>query len=236
MRARRPAALMEYSQIEYETARALQRRLVETRAAGYCPDTLLLLEHDPVYTVGRRGQPAHWHGEAVPSHIGGHPVVWVERGGSITYHGPGQLVGYPILRLQDYCPGPKAYVWRLEETVIRTLEEWGIIGRRREGLPGVWVGDSQPAKIAAVGVRIVRGITMHGFALNVTVDLEPFGHIVPCGIPGVSVTSMAALLGHSVDMAAVRARLASRFAEVFGLAWTEVTFLDAMETDAQPVA
>lgn len=205
--------------MDYQHAWALQQRLVQARQADRCPDTLLLLEHDPVYTVGRRGQPAHWHGDRDSAGIGGIPLYHVDRGGSVTYHGPGQIVGYPILRLRHFCPGPKAYVGMVEEAVIRTLGAWGLDGFRLWGFPGVWIRREHPAKIAAVGVRIARGVTMHGFALNVAPDLTAFDRIVPCGLEGAAVTSMAAELGADVDLPAVRRRLAAVFADLFGLEW-----------------
>ncbi len=213
----KPAMLKNFEQLDYAQAWGLQRRLVEERVADRRPDTLLLLEHEPVFTVGRRGKAEHWAGLEAD----GHPVHHVERGGSVTYHGPGQLVGYPIVRLNGHCPGPKAYVRLLEEVVIRTLADWGITGRRVEQLPGVWVGDAPGEKIAAVGVRIDRGVTMHGFALNVDLDLAPFRRITPCGIAGCPVTSMAARLGRPVDLQLVRRQVAGHFGHLFDLDWTE---------------
>lgn len=216
-----PGTLTQCECLDYETAWALQYRLVEDRLAGRCPDTLLLLEHEPVFTVGRTAHAEHWGGDEAATHVAGIPVYRTERGGSVTYHGPGQLVGYPILKLNQFCGGPKAYVRMLEEVIILTLARWGITGRRAEKFPGVWVGDERPAKIAAVGTRIERGITMHGFALNVTVDLAPFLQIVPCGIAGCRATSMAEMLEDPVGPAEVRRCVAERFADVFGLEWTE---------------
>jgi len=151
----------------------------------------------------------------------GYDVYEVERGGSVIYHGPGQIVGYPILRLRDFCPGPKVYVGLLEEVLIRVLAEWGIKGHRAEKWRGVWVEHSENAlqKIAAIGVRITRGVTLHGFALNVNVDLKPFELITPCGIEGCQVTSMEMVLGKSVDRTEVRKQIGRHFGEVFGLEW-----------------
>ena len=219
--AHTPGTLLQLERLDYETAWRLQHLLVEDRLAGRRPDTLLLLEHDPVFTIGRTGQAAHWGGDEGASEIAGIPLHRVERGGSVTYHGPGQFVGYPILRVHSFCDGPKAYVRMLEEVIIRTLARWDIAGRRLDKLPGVWVGDERPAKIAAVGTRIERGITMHGFALNVTVDLRPFSRIAPCGLADCRVTSMVELVTGAVDPAEVRRCLAEQFAEVFGLEWTE---------------
>jgi lipoyl(octanoyl) transferase len=209
-----PAVLFSYSRMVYADAWALQRTLVHERIENRCPDTLVLLEHEPVFTVGRRGKESHY--QEIDLLNGGYPVYHVERGGSVTYHGPGQIVGYPILRLDRYCAGPKAYMRLLEEVVIQTLLEWNIIGKRMENMVGVWVGHE---KIAAMGVRIVRGVTMHGFSLNATVDLAPFARIVPCGIAGCRVTSMAQVLGHHVDVAAVRRTIVRVFADVLGVQW-----------------
>ena len=214
------AALMVIDRIGYEPAWTLQRRLVDERREEERGDTLLLVEHDPVFTIGRSGRASHWGDDETRLETRGYPVYHVERGGSITYHGPGQIVGYPILLLARFCSGPKAYIRLLESVVIRTLEEWGIPGERREKLPGVWIRGERASKIAAMGVRIHRGVTMHGFALNVSVDLGPFRDIVPCGIPGVHVTSMAEVLGRHIDVPAVRGRIAAHFAELFGVEWT----------------
>ncbi len=216
-----PGALIQCERLDYETAWVLQHRLVEDRLAGRCPDTLLLLEHERVFTVGRTARAEHWGGDEDATHVAHIPVYHIERGGSVTYHGPGQIVGYPILTLKRFCEGPKAYVRMLEEVLILTLARWDITGRRAEKLPGVWVGDERPVKIAAVGTRIERGVTMHGFALNVTVDLAPFAQIVPCGIAGCRVTSMAEALTRPVDLTEVRRCVAEQFACVFGLEWME---------------
>lgn len=209
-----------FDRAPYEAAWELQRALVEERLADRRPDTLVLLEHEPVYTIGRSGRESHWGGDEGTLRQAGYPVYRVERGGSVTYHGPGQIVGYPILRLGHFCAGPKAYMRALEEVVIRTLATWGITSRRLDRLTGVWVGPGEGMKIAALGVRIVRGITMHGFALNVMLDVTPFGRIVPCGIADCRVTSMAEVLGRPLEVSSVRRRVAEVFAEVFGLAWT----------------
>lgn len=222
-----PAVLFNVGRLDYAPAWDLQHRLVEERVADGRPDTLLLLEHEPVFTVGRRGKVEHWAGLAAE----GYEVHHVERGGSVTYHGPGQLVGYPIMRLNDHCPGPKAYARLLEEVVIRTLADWGMTGRRVEKLPGVWIGDEPGEKIAAVGMRINKGVTMHGFALNVDLDLTPFSRITPCGIAGCPVTSMAARLGGPVDMRLVRRQVAGHFGHLFDLDWTEQEPAEAILSD-----
>jgi lipoyl(octanoyl) transferase len=217
----RAGILIRCEPLPYERAWNLQRACRTERAADRCEDLLLLLEHPPVFTVGRTTQDQHWPGESRLTQESGIPVIRTERGGSITYHGPGQLIGYPVLRLYDFCAGPKAYVHRLEDVIISTLAEWGIAGHRRERLPGVWVGGNVPSKIASIGVRISQGVTTHGFALNVCLDLAPFSYIVPCGIADCRVTSMTALLGEAPEMSAVQERLAHNFAQRFHLEWTE---------------
>lgn len=219
--APRPATLICGKALPYEEAWNLQRACRAERAADRCHDLLLLMEHPSVYTLGRTTQDLHWPGQDRLSQETGIPVVRTERGGSITYHGPGQLVGYPILRLTDYCPGPKAYVRRLEDVVIATLAEWDITAHRREDLPGVWVGGDRPSKIASIGVRISQGVTTHGFALNVCPDLEPFSHIVPCGISDCRVTSMAALVSTTPDLHVVQQQIAAQFAARFHITWSE---------------
>lgn len=233
-----PGTVLSLDRVGYEDAWELQRALVERRATEQGPDTLVLLEHDAVFTIGRSGREEHWGGDERRLVQTGYPVYRIERGGSITFHGPGQIVGYPILRLSSFCPGPKVYVRMLEEVLIRTVAQWGLIGRRVEKWPGVWVGAEEPAKIAAIGVKIQRGVTMHGFALNVTMDLAPFQLVTPCGIERCRVTSMADVLGHDVHVGDVRQRMANVFGEVFGMEWTEwVTDVATMRQrwPAQPI-
>lgn len=210
----------------YEETHKIQSQLCLDRIARTCSDTLVLVEHKPVVTLGRTTKGQHWQGMNEHFKRQGIPVIECERGGSVTYHGPGQVVGYPILLLRDFCSGPKAYMWLLEEVLIRVLAEWGIEGKRVDKFVGVWVRDPKNstgnlAKIAAMGVKITRGVTMHGFALNVTVDLEPFEWIVPCGIEGCRVTSMAEVLETGPDLETVREQIVHHFADVFGIEWTE---------------
>ena len=188
------------NEVPYEDAWARQRELHALRVADEAPDTLLLLEHPSVYTAGRRT-------EAHERPLDGTPVVDVDRGGKITWHGPGQLVGYPILAL----PEPMdvvAYVRRLEEALIEVCAGFGLETGRVEGRSGVWVAADAPGtgfrperKVAAIGVRVARGVTMHGFALNCDPDLGAFGAIVPCGIPDAGVTSLSAELGRAITVA-----------------------------------
>jgi lipoyl(octanoyl) transferase len=196
----------------YGEALALQRSLVEERRAGRIPDTLLLLEHPHVITLGVRGGWSHLL--ATPETLAARGVELHEsgRGGDITYHGPGQLVGYPILDLKpDRCDIHR-YVRNLEEVLIRTVSDYGINARRIAGFTGVWVGNE---KIAAIGVRVARWVTSHGFALNVTTDLDYFGLIVPCGLSDRGVTSIAQLRGRPVEPAEVIGRVTVHFAKVF---------------------
>jgi lipoyl(octanoyl) transferase len=207
--------LLDLGLTDYQEASRLQVALHQARVQDVIGDTLLLTEHLPVYTLGRTTRPEHVGEGGVPGMINGIPVLTVDRGGSVTYHGPGQLVGYPILRLQAYCAGPKAYVNRLEEVLIRALDPLGVPAGRRAGMPGVWVGDR---KIAAVGVRIARGVTRHGFALNVVNDLLPFEAIVPCGLGGAVMTSVALATGAALTVEAVGRAVVAAFQEVFELA------------------
>ena len=213
--------LVRFSQpIPYAEAWALQKQLQEDRVAEKQGDVLLLLEHTPVYTLGRTTQPAHWNCGGEVLRRTGASLVSVDRGGSITYHGPGQVVGYPILKLSQYCSGPKKYVRKLEEVVIHTLLRWGIDGYRLEKKPGVWVRwNHADAKIAAIGVRIDQGVTIHGFALNVDLDLSPFSHIMPCGLTQCHVTSMAEVRQSAVSLSAVVRQVAQEFARIFNIQW-----------------
>jgi lipoyl(octanoyl) transferase len=169
--------------VDYRQGVALQDRLVAERRTGAVPDQLLMLEHDPVYTIGRTPDQTSLRGGA---HLP-HPVVQTNRGGQATYHGPGQLVGYPILDLRNYGQDLHKYLRALEELLIRVCGEFGVEARRREGLTGAWVADR---KIASIGVGVRHWISMHGFALNVCGDLGPFHEITPCGIAGVAMTSL----------------------------------------------
>lgn len=202
----------------YQDACRLQLKAHQARVEDRMEDAFLLTEHLPVYTLGRTARAEHVGEGGARGVINGIPVHVSDRGGSVTYHGPGQMVGYPILKLRDYCAGPKAYVARLEETVIRALAVLGVSSGRRSGMPGVWVADR---KIAAVGVRISRGVTRHGFALNVVNDLGPFSAIVPCGLAGWGVTSMARETGSTVGFEQARRAVVRAFEEVFGLALVE---------------
>jgi lipoyl(octanoyl) transferase len=203
--------------VPYQDALALQRALVEERRHDVIGDVLLLVEHPPVLTVGVRGDGGRSHilvtSEALAAR--GIEVHETGRGGDITFHGPGQIVGYPILNLKpDRCDVHR-YVRDLEEVLIRVAGDYGIASRRVAGATGVWVGDD---KLAAIGVRISRWITSHGFALNLSTDLSEFDLIVPCGIPNKGVTSLARL-GCTAAKAEVEAQIARHFCDIFEMTY-----------------
>lgn len=193
----------------YTTGVALQRRIRAARQEGLLPDVLLLLEHDPVYTRGRRTEAADlpmgddWY------RAQGFEVEDTDRGGRVTYHGPGQLVGYPIMGISDVV----AHVRTIEQAMVAALAEEGVGAEVRQGLTGVWAGER---KIGSIGLHVQRGITTHGFSVNVDGDLQPWEWIVPCGIEGARVTSIFKETG-AASMACFRKRMAYRFAEAFEL-------------------
>jgi lipoyl(octanoyl) transferase len=196
----------------YARAWELQRELVRLRKNDASPDTLVLLEHPPVYTVGRAAKDASnlGVGEEYLRSLGAE-VFWSDRGGDATFHGPGQLVGYPILRLKDR--DTHGYLRRLEQVIIRVLRDYGLGGWHHPEYTGVWVGEK---KVAAIGVKFSSGwITSHGFALNVGTDLTWFDRITPCGIRSYGITSLERELGHEVPMAEVERKIVERFRDVF---------------------
>jgi lipoyl(octanoyl) transferase len=200
--------------VPYADALALQKELVEERRHGRIGDVLLLVEHPLVLTLGVRGDGGRSHILVSDDTLStrGVDVHETGRGGDITYHGPGQVVGYPIVDLKpDRCDVHR-YVRDLEEVLIRVAADYGLTGERVQGLTGVWVGGE---KVAAIGVRIARWITSHGFALNVSTDLDYFKMIVPCGIADRGVTSFVRLLGRPVDRGEVEDRIVQRFTDVF---------------------
>jgi lipoyl(octanoyl) transferase len=202
--------------IGYQAALDLQQQLVEERKAGRIPDQLLLLEHPPVVTLGARNRNARSNVLETPESLAQKGVELFEtgRGGDVTYHGPGQLVGYPILELPPDRRDVHRYVRDLEEVLIQAVSDFGITAARIPGLTGIWAGDE---KLAAIGVRISRWVTSHGFALNVSTDLSHFGLIVPCGIADKGVTSMQRLLGRPVPMAEAAEAIVGRFERVFAV-------------------
>ncbi len=214
--------------VEYRQAWDYQRELQKRRALGEIADTLLLLEHPPVYTTGRRGPGENLR---IPTPDLGAPLVETDRGGDITFHGPGQLIAYPIIDLRAAGLTVVSYVRSLEETIIRTLSAYGIEAGTECGLTGVWVGES---KIAAIGVRVGKPagaaggwVTGHGLAMNVDVDLSWFERIVPCGIADRGVTSIHELTGVTPPITEVAARLATDFGSVFGREMRSVMALEA---------
>ena len=198
----------------YDEALRLQRALVADRQADRVDDLLLLVEHPAVLTLGVRGDGGRSHILATVNELAARGIEVFEtgRGGDITYHGPGQIVGYPIIDLKPNRQDVHRYVRDLEEVLIRAVAGFGIEAGRVNGLTGVWVSDE---KLAAIGVRIARWVTSHGFALNVSTDLDHFQLIVPCGISDRGVTSMEKLLGHPVDQRVVEDRIIASFCEVF---------------------
>ena len=209
--------------IEYQDALDLQRDLVEQRKRGEIGDQLLLLEHPDVITLGVRTRSDRSHIVASEESLAAEGIAVFEtgRGGDVTYHGPGQLVGYPIIDLKpDRCDVHR-YVRDLEDVLIGAVAEFGITAGRVKGLTGIWVGAAgSETKLAAIGVRISRWVTSHGFALNVNTDLSRFGLIVPCGIADKGVTSMSHLLGHAVSMDEVAHVVARQVARVFAVELT----------------
>jgi lipoyl(octanoyl) transferase len=206
--------LEQFGMIDYAAALALQHDRVAQRKAGAIPDTLLLLEHPHVYTLGRNAKPENMLVSAEFLATQGAEIFKTDRGGDVTYHGPGQLVGYPILDLTQHRRDISWYMRSLEEVFIRTAFDYGIKSERVPGAAGVWVGNN---KLTAIGVHLSRWVTSHGFAMNVNTNLHYFEWIVPCGLQGKGVTSMAKLLGHAVRMEEVTERVVEHFGAVFGL-------------------
>jgi len=209
--------LVDLGLIPYLAAWELQQQLVEARKAGAIPDVLLLCEHPNVITLGRNGKREHLRaGDRLLAQMSVefHPS---DRGGDITYHGPGQIVGYPILDLAGHRRDVRWYVARLEEVMIRTSADFGVATRRVEGRHGVWVDTADgEEKLGALGVHLSRWVASHGFAYNVSTDLRYFDLIVPCGIAGARATSLERVLGRPVDIGEPRARVAVHIGEVFG--------------------
>ncbi len=208
--------VVDAGHIRYGAACELQKRLVDARKAGAIPDVLLFCEHPHVITLGRNGKRENLlagNRLLAQMNVEFHPT---DRGGDITYHGPGQIVGYPILDLTGHRRDVRWYVEQLEETMIRASADYGISAKRVEGRHGIWVDTrAGEEKLAAIGVHLSRWVTSHGFAYNVSTDLRFFDLIVPCGISGRRATSLERLLGRTVDAAEVRASLALHFAEIF---------------------
>jgi lipoate-protein ligase B len=212
--------VVQLGTVPYTEGLELQLRLRELRQADEIGDTLLLLEHPPVYTRGRRTE-AHdlpmgedWY------RTQGIEIHDADRGGRVTYHGPGQLVGYPIMRIVDV----PAFIHTMEEAVIAALADEGIDAEVRDGLTGIWAGE---AKIGSIGVHVNRGVTTHGFAVNVDNDLQPFEWVVPCGLDGVRMTSVSKATGRTDGISCFRKRVAYRFAQAYGMR-QRITSLDRL--------
>ena len=199
----------------YKRTWELQKELQLQRIENKIDDTLLLVEHEPVYTFGKNSDENHLL-QNYPENV---KLFHIERGGDITFHGPGQLVGYPIIDLHNYKMSISWYMHALEEVIIRSLDKFGISADRKDGLTGVWVEDE---KIAALGVRISRWVTMHGFALNVNTDLTYYDGIIPCGIFDYGITSMEYILGGKQNISEIKSILSAVFLDVFQLKKMEV--------------
>jgi lipoyl(octanoyl) transferase len=204
----------------YSETWELQRKLVELRTEDRIDDVLLFTEHEHVYTIGKGGDENHLLASEQELSTDGVEVFRIDRGGDITYHGPGQVVGYPILDLNGYFLDIHRYLRSLEEVMIQSLGQFGIRAGREEGMTGVWAGGE---KIAAIGVKVSRWRTMHGFALNVNTDLTRFGRIIPCGIFHKGVTSMEKMLGREIPLQEVEDSLTASFSRVFGCAPVSVS-------------
>lgn len=207
-----PCDVKFLGRVGYAEGLRIQRDLVTRRIAGEIPDTLLLLEHDPVLTLGKVARAEHVLVDRERLAALGVEIFETDRGGDVTYHGPGQVVGYPILDLNGLRRDVKWYLEQLEEVMIRVCAAYGVEAARRPGMTGAWVGAE---KIGAIGVRVERWVTSHGFAFNVSTHLEHFGLIVPCGLRGEGVTSLSSRLGRAVGLERVMRDVAEAFGVVF---------------------
>ena len=212
-----PCQIIRLGTVEYHRAWELQVELAAKVHDGAQPNTLLLLEHSPVYTKGRLSKPEHILLSDEELRQKGIGVYEADRGGQVTFHGPGQLVAYPVVDLREWG-GPVKYVRTLERIIVDSLADFKITAETIDGITGVWVDG---AKIAAIGVKISRGVAYHGFAINVTTDLSYYSHIVPCGIADRPVTSMGEVLGEDVDMGMAQYSLAYQFGKGMGFRMVE---------------
>lgn len=237
--ARAPCLVANLGLVPYDQALALQQRIHQARVGGAGPDVLLLLEHPPTITLGRSARAEHLLSAPELLARRGIALHAVGRGGDVTYHGPGQLVGYPILDVSTYRGALSRYLRDLEQVLIDVLASFGVRGERAEGLTGVFVGG---AKIAAIGVQVKRWVSLHGFAMNVSTDLSAFGHIVPCGIRDRAVTSLAEHVHPAPCMGEVARTVVSSFATVFGremtwgagASWPQHPLADGRVTEGRP--
>jgi len=209
---RRKCLLLQLAMVEYGEAWELQKSLLDARVSGKVEDCLILLQHPPTFTFGRRYKEDNLITNKEYYESLGFAVYKTDRGGLATYHGLGQLVGYPIIKISTYTKDYYQYLRMLEDVMIKTLNDFGIAARRNEGYTGVWADN---AKIGFIGVRMSFGYTMHGFSLNVNNDVSPFNYITPCGIQGVRITSVQELLNTNVNMQEVYAKFANHFSDVF---------------------
>ncbi|MGH7898303.1 MAG: lipoyl(octanoyl) transferase LipB [Candidatus Binatia bacterium] len=202
-----------FGRVSYATGLAFQESVAGERERNLRPDTLLLLEHDPTITLGRRSTEADvlWNARELESR--GIPIVRVARGGQATYHGPGQLVGYPVARLSKGGRGVREFVAALEGVLLETARRFAVAAQRRSGHPGVWVGER---KLGSIGIQVRRGVSRHGFALNVAMDLEPFQAIVPCGCPGLVPIDLSRAARVRIDRAEAETALLSAWRAIFG--------------------
>jgi lipoyl(octanoyl) transferase len=232
--------IVDLGLIGYPEASALQKQLVAARKAGAMTDVLLLCEHPHVITLGRNGKPEHLLASERVLQQKGVDFFPTDRGGDITYHGPGQIVGYPILNLAAIRRDVGWYVRMLEEIMTRATADFGIAAERIAGKTGIWVRTpASEEKLGAIGVHLSRWVTSHGFAYNVSTDLRYFDLIVPCGIAGRKATSLEKLLKRSVERGPVADRLIKHFGDVFGLEWSQVSrdeFFAKVPEFAQPLA
>jgi len=224
------AAHLRLGRVGYAEALSIQRALHGRRVRGEIPDVLVTVEHDPVFTIGRSGSRSNILVSSAELEREGIEIVAVERGGDITYHGPGQLVAYPIVDLRSRDRDLRRYVRLLEEAAIDTLSSFGINGSRREGYPGVWAGGG---KIASIGVYVRRWVTMHGIALNVATDPAHFAMIRPCGLD-VQAVSMSELIGRGVDLDEVRPVFLSKISSLFDWRLEETGLDPLLEEDETP--
>lgn len=223
---KRQGYCLELGTMEYGAAFELQKKLFDARRQGSVGDIVIFVEHPPCYTIGRHGGFDHILTSSEFLEAQGIKVYETDRGGDITYHGPGQIVCYPILDLKGFGRDVHRYAHLMEETLIRTLGTFGIKAGRHPDHPGVWVGT---AKIAAEGIAIQHWVTMHGVSLNVCPNMMHFSFIIPCGISTMGVTSMAQLLGHDVDVNEVKQEMRKQFCQVFAIELQTVTLDQVMQ-------
>jgi len=209
---KRRGYVIDIDLIEYRRTWDFQREVVAAKVKSDLPDILILVEHNPVITLGRRGNRQHILASPEVLTAEGIQIYHVERGGEVTYHGPGQIVGYPILNLRNWHRDVSWYLFNLEEVLIRTLGDFGIEGMRNRLNRGVWVRDS---KIGSIGVAITRWVTYHGFSLNVSPNMDHYSLITPCGLEGIEITSLRKLLGKEPDHRRVRSSISRHFQQVF---------------------